>query len=52
MHAIGCAFAARHSSRPFSGLPFPKLAVVLYPGIAIYLVVPFRDVTRLTFRRS
>ena len=34
------------------GLFLPGVAVALYFGIAIYLVVPFREVTRLLFRRS
>ena len=34
------------------GLVLPWLAVVLYFGIAVYLIVPFREVTRLLFRRS
>jgi uncharacterized membrane protein len=34
------------------GLVLPRLAVVLYFGLAIYLVVPFREVGRLLFKRS
>jgi len=34
------------------GLPLPKVAVALYFGIAVYLVVPFGEVRRLLFRRS
>ncbi len=34
------------------GLVLPWLAVALYFGIAVYLIVPFREVTRLLFRRS
>jgi uncharacterized membrane protein len=34
------------------GLVLPRLAVLLYFGLAIYLVVPFREVARLLFRRS
>ena len=34
------------------GLALPAGAVALYFGIAVYLVVPFRDVARLLFRRS
>ncbi len=34
------------------GLVFPWLAVALYFGIAVYLIVPFREVARLLFRRS
>jgi len=34
------------------GLVFPGLAVAAYFGIAVYLVVPFREVTRLLFDRS
>jgi uncharacterized membrane protein len=34
------------------GLVFPGLAVAAYFGIAVYLVVPFREVTRLLFGRS
>ena len=34
------------------GLVLPVLAVALYFGIAVYLVVPFRDVARILFRRS
>ena len=33
------------------GLAFPVLAVWVYFGIAVYLVVPFRDVARLLFHR-
>ena len=33
------------------GLPLPKVAVALYFGIAVYLVVPFGEVRRLLFRR-
>ena len=33
------------------GLALPKLAVALYFGIAVYLIVPLREVARL-FRRS
>jgi hypothetical protein len=35
-----------------TGLALPVLAVALYLGIAVYLVVPFREVARLLFRRS
>ena len=34
------------------GLALPTLAVALYFGLAVYLVVPFREVARLLFRRS
>ena len=34
------------------GLLLPGAAVALYFAIAIYLVVPFREVARLLFRRS
>ena len=34
------------------GLLLLGVAVALYFGIAIYLVVPFREVARLLFRRS
>lgn len=34
------------------GLPLPGLAVALYFGLAVYLVVPFREITRLLFRRA
>jgi uncharacterized membrane protein len=34
------------------GLAFPGVAVVLYFGIAAYLIVPFRQVARLLLRRS
>jgi uncharacterized membrane protein len=34
------------------GLFLPTAAVALYFGIAVYLVVPFRDVARLVFRGS
>jgi hypothetical protein len=34
------------------GLAVPGLAVALYLGLAVYLVVPFREVSRLLFRRS
>jgi uncharacterized membrane protein len=33
------------------GLVFPGLAVAGYFGIAVWLVVPFRELTRLLFRR-
>jgi uncharacterized membrane protein len=35
-----------------TGLALPLLAVGFYFGIAVYLVVPFREVGRLLFRRS
>ena len=34
------------------GLAFPVMAVALYLGIAVYLVVPFREVSQLLLRRS
>ena len=34
------------------GLPLPELAVALYFGIAVYAIVPFRQVARLLFPRS
>ena len=34
------------------GLALPKVAVALYFGIAVYLVVPFREVRRRLLRRS
>jgi uncharacterized membrane protein len=34
------------------GLAMPILAVVIYFGLAVYLVVPFREVSRLLFARS
>ena len=34
------------------GLALPEVAVALYFGIAVYLIVPFREVARLLFRRS
>ena len=34
------------------GLLLPGVAVALYFAIAIYLVVPFREVAQLLFRRS
>ena len=34
------------------GLALPKVAVALYFGIAVFLVVPFGEVRRLLFRRS
>jgi uncharacterized membrane protein len=34
------------------GLALPRLAVVFYVGIAVYMIVPFRSVARLLFRRS
>jgi uncharacterized membrane protein len=34
------------------GLALPRLAVVLYFGIAVYLIVPFREAARVLFRRS
>jgi len=33
------------------GLALPWLAVALYFGLAVYLIVPFREVARLLFRR-
>jgi len=33
------------------GLVLPEVAVALYFGIAVYLIVPFRHVARLLFRR-
>jgi len=33
------------------GLVLPGVAVALYFGIAVYLIVPFRHVARLLFRR-
>jgi uncharacterized membrane protein len=33
------------------GLYLPVVAVALYLGVAVYLVVPFREVARLLFRR-
>ena len=33
------------------GLALPVAAVVIYFGIAVYLVMPFREVARLLFRR-
>ncbi|WP_406336013.1 TMEM175 family protein [Streptomyces sp. NBC_00203] len=35
-----------------TGLVVPGAAVALYFGIAVYLIVPFREVVRLLFRRS
>jgi hypothetical protein len=34
------------------GLALPLAAVALYFGLAVYLVLPFREVRRLLFRRS
>jgi hypothetical protein len=34
------------------GLAAPTAAVVLYLALAVFLVVPFRDVRRLLFNRS
>ena len=34
------------------GLVVPQVAVALYFGITVYLIVPFREVARLLFRRS
>ena len=34
------------------GLAAPQVAVALYFGITVYLIVPFREVARLVFRRS
>ena len=34
------------------GLVFPQVAVVLYCGIAVYLIVPFREVTQPLSRHS
>ncbi len=34
------------------GLVLPAVAVVFYLGIAVYLIVPFREVRRLLFGRS
>ena len=33
------------------GLFFPAVAVALYFGIAVFLVLPFREISRLLFRR-
>ena len=33
------------------GLPLPRVAVALYFGIAVFLVLPFREISRLLFRR-
>ena len=33
------------------GLALPAAAVVLYFGIAVYLVVPFREAARVLIRR-
>ncbi len=33
------------------GLAVPVAAVALYFGIAVYAIVPFREVARLVFRR-
>ena len=35
----------------FIGLAFPRAAIAVYLGLAVYLVVPFRDVARLLFPR-
>jgi uncharacterized membrane protein len=34
------------------GLALPELAIAFYFGIALYLIVPFREVGRLLFRHS
>ena len=34
------------------GLVAPQVGVALYFAIAVYLIVPFREVARLLFRRS
>jgi hypothetical protein len=34
------------------GLALPTVAVALYFALAVLLVVPFRDVRRLLFKRS
>jgi len=34
------------------GLAFPVPAVALYFGVAVYLVVPFREAAQVLFRRS
>jgi TMEM175 potassium channel family protein len=34
------------------GLLLPAVAVAVYSAIAVYLVVPFREVARLLFRHS
>ncbi len=34
------------------GLAFPVLAVCVYLGIAVYLVVPFREVSQLLFKHA
>ena len=34
------------------GLAAPGAAVALYFGLAVYLIVPFREVARVLFRRS
>jgi hypothetical protein len=33
------------------GLALPQLAVAFFFGIAVYLVAPLREITRLLFRR-
>lgn len=35
-----------------TGLTLPGVAVVFYFGIAVYLVVPFREIKRFILRRS
>ena len=35
-----------------TGLLLPAVAVAVYFALAVYLVVPFREVARLLFRRS
>jgi uncharacterized membrane protein len=34
------------------GLVLPRLAVAVYFGVAVYLVVPLREIARLLFRRA
>jgi hypothetical protein len=34
------------------GLVLPEVAVALYFGIAVYAIVPFRDVAQVLFGRS
>ena len=38
--------------KPLPLRPAAAVAVVLYFGVAVSLIMPFREVTRLVFRRS
>ena len=51
-HEQGIRFPDMRKLAILIGLALPQLAVALYFGIAVYLIVPFREVARLLSRRS